>query len=513
MAMEMGGVLIKLGQFLGARIDILPPEVTDELAGLQDKVAPAPFENILEQIEGEFGRPIDGIFKRFSREPMGAASLAQAHHAELPGGEGVIVKILRPGIDRLVETDLTVMHLVCRWLKVFKYVRERFDLDRLMKEFTVTTRNELDLSLESGSIERFAAHFKENPHVYVPKVYKAHSADRVLTLENVSYIKIGDTEGIEACGISCAVVAERLYDIYMEQVFVSNFVHVDPHPGNLFVRPLPHPEESTEGRQGFSPGDAVPYKKERPFQIVFIDFGMTAIIPDPLRAALRMGAIGLGTQDAHKVIRAYVMAGMLQPGADLRRLEEAHENWFQRIWGIRMGKIREVAFKEARHFFREYQVLIADTPFQFPAELLFIGRALGILYGIATHLNPDFDPWTQSIPYAKRFASEELKADWQDLPDEFILLGQHLLQIPANLDQVLTKARQGSLSILVSLSPETRKAIRRIDLSVKRFAWMVLAAGLLVSGINLHIAGIDKALSLILIVLSVITFLWGMRRG
>ncbi len=516
MAMEMGGVLIKLGQFLSARIDILPPEVTRELAGLQDEVAPEDFKKIRQQIEDDFGRTIGDVFAFFASEPMGSASLAQAHHAELQSGEEVVVKVLRPGIHLLVETDLTVMHLVCGWLKLFQYVRDRMDLDRLLEEFSATTRDELDLIKEGENIERFASDFKNDPHVYVPKIYKQHSAARSLTLENVSYIKIADTEAIEACGISCAKIAERLSDIYMKQIFVTNFVHVDPHPGNLFVKPLPHSEESKESEcvpNEFSPGGKLPYRKDRPFQIVFIDFGMTAVIPERLRAALRMGAIGIGTRDANKIIQAYVMASMLQPGADLRRLEEAHDNWFKRIWGIRMGQIRKVAFKEAHRFLREYRDLITDTPFQFPTDLLFIGRALGILAGMTTQLDPDFDPWAQSIPYAKRFASEDSRAGLKGWPEEVVLLGQHILKIPVNLDQVLTKAKQGSLAVQVSLSPETRKAIKRIDLSVKRFSWMVLAAGLLLSGVNLHIAGSDPLLRIILIVLAVVTFLWGIKKG
>jgi predicted unusual protein kinase regulating ubiquinone biosynthesis (AarF/ABC1/UbiB family) len=420
--------------------------------------------------------------------------------------------VLRPGIDRLVETDLAAIDLVCRWLKLFRYVRDRMDIDRLVTEFTATTRNELDLVKERGNLERFAADFKDDPRVYVPRSYNRYSTARALTLENVAFIKIGDGQGIEAWGIERPMVAEKLYDIYMKQIFVTNFVHVDPHPGNLFVKPMPTHEEMAKGVAEFAVDDPVSWETDRPFQIVFIDFGMTAEISDQMKSAMQMGAIGIGTQDARKVIQAYVIAGMLQAGADLRRLEEAHENWFQRVWGVRMGKMQETVFKEVRHFLQEYRDLISDTPFQFPADLLFIGRAIGILAGMSTNIDPEFDPWTQTIPYAKRFAREELMADWQGWPEEAALLGRHLLRIPGQLDQVLSKARQGSLSVLVSLSPETRKAIRRIDLSVKRFSWMVLAAGLLVSGVNLHIAGKDETLSLVLLVLAGITFLWGMRK-
>jgi len=515
MAMQMGGVLIKLGQFLSIRVDILPPEVTRELADLQDEVAPEPYHDIIKQIEGDFDRPVDELFKSFSEMPLGAASLAQVHPAILPDDEAVVVKVLRPGIRRLVETDLAVMKLVCNWLKIFKTVRKRMDLDLLLEEFAETTHNELDLLKERENIERFSLEFEDDPDVYIPEAFPSHCASRTLTMENVYFIKISDIDGMTACGIAGSKVADKLYAIYMKQIFTNNFIHADPHPGNLFVRPLPIAEELENGIETFKPDDPtpVPTADDRPFQIVFVDFGMTAVIPERLKAAMRMAAIGIGTQDSRKVVQAFVIAGVLQPGTDLRRLEEAHEDWFQRVWGIRMGKLQETAFKEARYFMREYRDLIIEMPFQFQAELLFVSRAIGILAGMATNLDPEFDPWQKTIPHAKQFAKEELKTDLQGLPEEIAILGQHVMKLPENLDQVLTKAKQGKLAIQVSLSPETRKSIKRIDLSVKRFSWTVLATGLLVCGINLHIAGKAEVLGVVLIVLSVLTFLWGMRKS
>ncbi|MDJ0989681.1 MAG: AarF/UbiB family protein, partial [Desulfobacterales bacterium] len=292
----------------------------------------------------------------------------------------------------------------------------------------------------------------------------------------------------------------------------TNFVHVDPHPGNLFVRPLPAPEEMLTCEAGFAPGEAVPCEPERPFQLVFIDFGMTAEISERLKAAMRLAAIGISTQDTRKVIQSYIVADALRPGTNLRRLEKVHQEWLQKIWGLRMGKIQETAFREMRYFLREYRDLIVGTAFQLKADMLFIGRAVGILAGLATRIDPDFDPWSKTMPYAKRFAMEELTGEWQGLFDELFLLGRHLWRIPAELDAVLTRAKQGALSVQVSLSPETRQAIRRIDMSVRRFAWMVLTAGLMVSGVNLHIADKNPPLGIALIALSAATFLWGVGK-
>lgn len=513
LATRMGGILIKLGQFLSTRVDILPPEVTGELSGLQDRVPPDPVEDVTRVIEADFGCPIGELFPYFSAVPVGAASLAQAHLATLPTGESVAVKVLRPKIHLYVRTDLDALQLVFRWLKRFKSVRDRVDLAQLIEEFTRTTLNELDMLLERDHIRRFEKDFEAFEDVVVPIVYEHYCTGNVLTLENVAYIRITDTERTLKCGIDTAQVADRLYDVYMQQIFYTSFVHVDPHPGNLFIKPLPVAQEIEAGIKGFAPGEPLPHAQQRPFHLVFIDFGMTAEVSERLRAAMRAGAMGLGTQDAQKIIQAYVMAGSLRPGADLRRLEQAHQEWLQKVWGLRLGALHETARREVAYFMREYRDLLRETPFQFQADMLFIARAVSILAGLATAIDPQFDPWTKALAYAKRFAREELTEDWQGFWEELFMLGKHAWRIPSHLDQVLTRTKQGALTVQVSLSPEMRRAIHRIDLSVKRFAWMVITAGLLVAAVNLHIAGKDTPYAILLLVLSIAAFLWGMRKG
>ncbi len=509
LAVELGGVLIKLGQFLSIRVDILPPEVTGELAGLQDEIPPEPLDSILAQIEADFGCPVAELFDWFDPNTLGAASLAQAHRARLITGEEVVVKVQRPRIDVLVETDLAAIALALRWLKFYRRVSMRVDLDRLAEEFTTVTRNELDFKAEGQHVEHFARDFADDPGVHVPKVYWAYSAARTLTLEDVGYIKIGDLAAIEAAGINRAEVAKKFYNIYMEQIFVTNFVHSDPHPGNLFVIPLPHPDETPRPR--FHPAEPVPYKPNRPFQIAFVDFGMVATIPDRLRAALREYAIGVGTRDAYRMVKAYDDAGVLLPGANKKRLEEATADMFDRLWGVRMGQVRDLAFDEAQYFLREYRDIVYEAPFQFPADMLFVIRAVGILSGMATNLDPDFDPWSETIPFAERLAKEELRQDWRGWLQEAVNLGQLALKLPPQLNRVLTEAERGNLTLQTSLAPDTRKTMQQLEQSVNRLAWMVVAAGLLISGTNLHLGG--SRLGVWLLGAALAAFLWGWFKG
>ncbi|MFN8457590.1 MAG: AarF/UbiB family protein [Anaerolineae bacterium] len=468
-------------------------------------------ESVLAQIEADFGRPITEIFEWFSPQPVGAASLAQVHLARLASGEEVVVKVLRPGIDVMVETDLSAIALAIRWLKFYKRIAKRIDLDWLAEEFTTVTRNELDFKAEGQHAEHFARDFADDPQVYIPQVYWEYSAARTLTLENVGYIKIGDLAAIEAVGISRAQVAKKFYDIYMHQIFITNFVHSDPHPGNIFVKPLPHPNEVAG--TDFGPDDPVPYQPERPFQIVFVDFGMVAVIPERLRAALREYAIGVGTRDAHKIVQAYVNAGVLLPGADLKRLEEVHAAMFERFWGVRMGQMRNVAMNEARYFLREYRDVIYEAPFQFQVDMLFVMRAVGILSGMATNLDPDFDPWAETIPFAERLAKDELQQNWRGWLQELLNIGQLIFRLPNQLDRLLTQAQRGSLVVQTSLAPDARKSAQRLEQAVNRLTWVIVAASLLIAGVNWQTAHEGDLLGLGLIILAVIAFGWGMLKG
>ena len=512
MAVEMGGVLIKLGQFLSTRVDILPFEITAELAGLQDEVPPETASAITAQIEMDFGCPTAEIFEWFSPEPLGAASLAQVHEVRTHAGETLVVKVLRPGIHKLVETDLAALALATRWLSIYRPLEKRVNLQCLTDEFAAVTRKELDLNAEAHHIERFSETFKDDPTVYIPTVYWPYCAGRTLALENVEHIKIADTAAIAAAGISTARVADTLYDIYMKQVFETHFVHVDPHPGNLFVMPLPYSEKNPHAPDKIISAETVPASEERPFRIVFVDFGMMATVAPRMHAAMREYVIGVGTRDAHRIIQSYLKAGVLLKGADLTLIEEAHEALFQRFWGVSVGDLRDVALNEAAYFWQEYRDVIFSQPFQVPADLLFIFRAVGILAGVATHLDPQFDPWDKAIPYAERYALDEVKQGIKSWRREIETLGQIMYKMPKQMERVLTQAQRGNLTVQTAFNPAARKTIRSLDRSIKKLSLMVMAAAFLIAGVILFVAGPEPRAGWFFGGLSFLSFVWAMRR-
>ena len=300
-----------------------------------------------------------------------------------------------------------------------------------------------------------------------------YTTRRVLTLENVASIKIDDVAAIEAAGISRAQVARRLYDVYLEQIFVHHFVHADPHPGNLFVHPLPRDPDAAPGAPA-------------PFEIIFVDFGMVAVIPERLRASLRDYVIAVGTRDAHLMVQAYVDSGVLLPGADRKRIEELHETLFARFGGVPIGKLSDVAMQQAQAVIIEYRDIVYEMPFQFPTDMLFAVRAVAILSGMATSLDPGFDPWAATLPFAERMAGEQLSRDWRGWVDDLSNLARLALRLPGRMERFLAQAERGELVTTYSLAPDAAKAFRRIERAVDRLTWGVIAAALLIAGIVLR---------------------------
>lgn len=505
LAVELGGVLIKLGQYLSTRVDLLPVEVTRELAGLQDQVPALPFEAVLARLEEDLGPAAAGRYARIDPEPAGAASLAQAHRAVLADGAPVVLKVLRPGIERVVETDLAAIRAALRWLEPWRQVRQRVDLRRLFEEFARTTRAELDLAREAGNAERFAALFAREPGVLVPGVHRELTTGHTLTLEDVGYIRIGDHEAIREAGVSPAEVARFLYRVYMEQIFVHHFVHCDPHPGNLFVRPLAE-EERPDGTG--EPGNGI----GRPFQIAFVDFGMMTTIPERLRAALRQVVIAVGTRDARRLVQAYRDAGVLLPGADLARLEQVHRELFDRLWGVKLADLQGAALAEGRHVLVEYRDLVYQAPFQFPVDLLFALRAVGILAGMATSLDPEFDPWAETLPFAEEMTRRGVGEAAREGLEEAAATGRVLLRLPGDLERVLALAERDGVRVRADLSDEARRELRRVERAGVRLAWTLTAGILFLGGLGLELARPGAPFAPWFWGAAGIAFLWGLIR-
>jgi predicted unusual protein kinase regulating ubiquinone biosynthesis (AarF/ABC1/UbiB family) len=245
---------------------------------------------------------------------------------------------------------------------------------------------------------------------------------------------------------------------------------------------------------------------------VFVDFGMVAVIPPRLREALREYLFGLGTRDSERMVQAYQAAGVLLPGADLERLVAVHEDAFQRLWGVPIGQLRDTALAEARYFLREYRDLLFEMPFQVQIDLLFVSRAVGILAGLATSLDPELDPWAETIPFAEELAAEELAPGLGAAARLLAEQAQVALRLPKRVDAFLLRAERGTLAVQARLEPEVRRTLERLERTGRRLVWTIAAAGLLLAGVLLRGGAPDDPLALWMLGAGGAFFLWGLLR-
>jgi predicted unusual protein kinase regulating ubiquinone biosynthesis (AarF/ABC1/UbiB family) len=473
LAIRLGGVMIKVGQFLSSRLDVLPPEITAELSGLQDEVPAEKFEDIRQQAESELGAPLEKKFETFNQTPMAAASLGQVHRARLCVSDSkgeycdVVVKIQRPFIDQLIEVDLSALRQVGGWLQKYPPIAKRVDVPSLVEEFSATIREEVDYLAEGKNAEIFSENFKDVPRVHVPRVVWSHTTRRVLTLEDVFAIKITDYAAITNAGIDRSEVANELLDIYLKQIFEDGFFHADPHPGNLFITPLPGQLENDKPA----------------WRLTFVDFGMVGRVPDNLRVGFQELLISVGTRDAARIVRAYQTLDILLPGADLKMIERAESQLFDLFWGKSMSELRGINHAEMFRFADQFRELMYDLPFQLPQNLLNLGRTVAILSGMCTGLYADFNLWEQLAPYASKLVSQEGGSKWRVWLDELVNVLKELITLPSQAGRVFSQLERGDLIVQV---PAVNRQMGSLEKAINRLTGSVIFASLLIGGIMLQ---------------------------
>lgn len=466
LAVELGGLMIKVGQFMSSRLDVLPPEITRELEGLQDEVPPVPFARIRALAEAELGMPLERAYAWVDETPVAAASLGQAHRARLSpldagdtGHSTAIVKVQRPGIDAIVDVDLAALRRVGGWLTHVRLVSDRVDAPALVEEFAATSLEEIDYLHEAANSVRFAADFAGDPRVSVPDVVWERSTRKVLTLQDVTAIKITDADALAAAGIDPRDVAPVFAAVMFDQLFTTGWFHADPHPGNVFVTPTPG--------------------AELPWRLTFIDFGMMGEVPPTTRAGLRSMLIAAASRDGKGLVDAARDVGVLLPSADSRELERAMTTLFARFGGMGFAELREVDPREFREFAVQFGDVVRSLPFQLPENFLLIIRAMSLTSGVCSALDPAFNLWDSVEPYAQQLIREERGNVAQDLGKQALDTLGLLWRLPRRLDDLATTLEDGTLAVTV---PSVERRLNRLDATVRRVVSAVLFAGLLIAG-------------------------------
>jgi len=493
LALELGGLMIKVGQFMSSRLDVLPPEITSELEGLQDEVPAADFDKVRALAEADLGVPLERAYSFFDPSPVAAASLGQVHRAklatadaELMGFSDVVVKIQRPGIDAVVRTDLAALRKIAGWLNRVGFISRRVDLPALLKEFAAVSMEEIDYLHEGANAERFTQNFSENDRVLAPMVVWERTTRRVLTLSDVTAIKINDRERLRAVGVDPAAVAESLSSAMFDQLFTHGFFHADPHPGNIFVTP----------------------KGASDWALTFVDFGMMGEVPDSLRGGLQRLVIAVAARDVSGLVSSIRSMGMLLPSAESAPLELAMGELFDRFGGMGFAELQSLDPSEYKDFADKFGKTMRSMPFQLPEDLLLIIRAVSVTSGVCTSLNPAFNIWTAIEPYAARLTRSERGATARTVVQQLLTTAGDLARLPGQLDALSTLIQRGQLAVN---TPGLDRRIRSFEHLARRVLSAIIFAGLLLGGIYLKQS--EPALGWVLIAGSALPLLHAVFAG
>ena len=425
---ELGPTFVKLGQMLSTRPDLLPRDFVDELATLQDGVPPFPGEEARRVVEEAFERPLEEIFQDFSPEPVASASIAQVHSARMRDGSRVAVKIMRPGIEETLRSDINILYTLAQLLE------GQLDLglttpSGIVEAFDRAISQEVDFRIEATHAQEFAAALRGIEGVAVPRVFRQFTTRRVMTMEWVAGTKLSQLDRTTA---DANKVMERLVEASYQQIFVAGFFHADPHPGNLIVD-----DDST---------------------LTFLDFGLMGRITPEMRDTLESIFVAVIFRDADAAARTLYRAGTSDGRVDLRVLSGEVEVLLQRYAGTTMQD------QDTGQIALELVDLARRHGLRLPQEYAVLARTEVALDGIARQLVPDWDMMEAVRPYAMRLAAERLDPEkvGSDLLRSAMGSASVLKGLPAQLDQLLLDLERGNFQLTAD-TPAVDRLTETID--------------------------------------------------
>lgn len=446
---ELGTTFIKLGQILSTRADLLPPEYLKELAKLQVAVPPIPYDTVREEIERELGLEISVLFAEFEEHPVAAASIGQVHRARLHTGEAVVVKVQRPGVFELVNTDLEILRHLAGLAAKKTSLGRIADLDSLLDEFAFTLRNELNYLKEGRNADQFRENFAGNDWVYIPKVYWDLTTGRVITLEEISGYNITEVARLDELGIDRHRLAAECAMTFMKMVFEDGFFHADPHPGNIFVE---------DG------------------QVKLVDFGMVGQLDEETKEQLIYLFLAVAGNDAEGVADAIL--SMRTAGNHVKRedLKKDIRHFLAWYYGVSLKEINMA------HVINEIMNIAFNRRLRLPANLSVLGKTILMCEGIGRQLDPEFNLLEVIIPYAKRLLIKQYSPErlWRKTVKSAYQAGKLLTMLPEQLTRLMYLWRENNIVFGMELK-NTEKIMHELNSMVNRMSLSILAAAFILS--------------------------------
>jgi len=452
---ELGPIFVKFGQMLSTRRDLLPDDVAQELAKLQDRVPPFPGIEARAIVEKSLNKPVTELFEHFDEQPHASASIAQVHLARLLNGQDVVVKVVRPGIHKTIARDIGLLYVVAELAERYWREGRRLRPREVVAEYEKTILDELDLLREAANASQLRRNFQDSPLLYVPEVYWPFCRRQVMVMERIYGTPISDVAELKRQGVDLAKLAERGVEIFFTQVFSHSFFHADMHPGNIFVSP--------EGRY------------------IAVDFGIMGTLSPVDQRYLAENFVAFFKRDYRRVAELHVQSGWVPAGTRVEEFESAIrtvcEPIFERpLKDISFGQLLLRLFQTARRFHMEVQ-----------PQLVLLQKTLLNIEGLGRELYPDLDLWQTAKPFLERWMSEQIgvRAFFQGLGREAPRWAERLPQVPALLYDVLRRAEQGELKVVVSpaeweeLRYTLQRGQQRIYLAITGAAFLISAAVIL----------------------------------
>ena len=414
---ELGPTFVKFGQVLSTRPDVVPPDIIAELRALQDDVHPFPFADVEATIRAELGQPIERLFLEFEETPLAGASIGQVHRATLPNGRRVVVKVQRPNAPRQIEADLALLDQAARLAKERIHALDFLDPNELVDEFARSIRQELDYRLEGRNADAFHRDFAGHPHVAVPKVYWSYTRSRVLTLEELEGIQLGDLDVENWSLEQRRRLAYLITEAWMTMIFRHGFFHGDPHPANILVL--------------------------SPERIGLVDFGLTGKLTDDDMSKLTRLFIDAAGENIEMLPKRLADLGVRYPKEREEQFVTELRELYYRYYGARLQEIDPI------QLIREAFGLIYSMNLRLPTRFVMLDKAIATLGSVGIELYPDFNVFEVAKPYARdlmveRFTPQRIASRTRR---EGLKLAHMASELPYQLHETLEQVRDGQIEV------------------------------------------------------------------
>lgn len=456
---ELGPTFIKLGQLLSSRPDLVTVEYAREFKKLQDKVPPFPVDEVYEIIQKELKLPVNKLFKNFNPEPVGSASIAQVHEAELMDSTQVIVKVRRPRIKEQIMLDITILQMLARLIERYVPESRLFNPAGIVEEFSKSILKELDFRKEARNAMIFRENFKDDERFYIPQVFKEFTTEKILIMEMVKGIRIDDVQSLRAKGFDIEGLVNTVIDMYFIQIFEHGFFHGDPHPGNILI---------TEN-----------------MKVALVDFGITGRIDEEFKNSYANIAMAIINQDIERLITEYLKLGIIPEDIDIEKLrKELKEDIEDVLFPVYTYRIEEIKISELIDLIMKVAL---KHRLRFLPELLLIDKVLIMLEGLAKELCPGKSVIELIKPYANRIILRKYHPDFyinriikslRDFKDD-------IENLPIYIKTLLKKAVKDDITVKM-FHVNLPEFLKDIDRASNKISFSLIVSAMILSSAIMH---------------------------